>query len=134
MLGALVRTAVALGHHPEDSTVIVQRAEALMLAGQLAEALPLWSKVGNDAKPKVAAARILCEVVLGVEVTTPSAHLAKATSQEFIRWYWRLVDFAAEVTILQLHANVSALEPALPEAAQSVQTVIAKLAPVETLS
>ena len=126
-------TAVAFGHHSADSGVIAQRAEALLLSGQLQDALPLWIGASADHQPRALAARILCETALGVDLSTPPTQLAKAVNQEFVRWYWRLVDFAAEATILQLHANVRSLETVLPEAAKLLHSAIAKLATVETV-
>ena len=130
---ALDWTAVAFNHHPEDAAVLEQRAEALMLSGHLQDALPLLVKVGGDAKPRAMAARILCETALGVEADAPAAAVAEEVSQEFVHWYWRLVEYGAESAVLQLHANVGMLERVLPDAARVAQSIIAKLAEVETV-
>jgi glycosyltransferase involved in cell wall biosynthesis/predicted Zn-dependent protease len=126
-------TTVASGHHSKDVNVLAQRGEALLLSGNLDLALPLWTELSDGGNPRAAAARILCETALGVDVRKPSSQLTKLADREFVRWYWRLVDFAAETTILQLHANVGSLEPVLPEAANLLHSAIAKLSTAETV-
>jgi len=121
-------TGVALNLHPFDATLAAQRAEALLLAGQLEPALALWATLGEATNHRAHAARILCETALGMATTAPAVPPGTAVAQEFVRWYWRLVDFGAEPTVLQLHAEVDRLEKRLPEAARLVQSVIAKLA------
>jgi Tfp pilus assembly protein PilF len=127
-------TAVALENHPQDATVSEQRAEALMLAGQLENALALWtSKASGAAQPRVLAARILCEIALGIDANVPPSFALKAVEQEFARWYWRLVEFGAEASVLELHAKVGALERVLPLATQLLRSVFAKIAVAETV-
>lgn len=121
-------TAVALGHHPADPTVLGQRAEALMLAGHLPDALPLWTKAGGAPNARVLAARLLCQTALGAEPDPLGLWSAETVSQEYIRWYRQLVEFGAESVVLQLHATVGALERVLPSAARLLQSVITKLA------
>jgi hypothetical protein len=121
-------TAVALNNHPADVVVQAQRAEALLLAGRLAEALPLWTAVPVDGKPRLQAGRIVCQAALGAEIDTPAAHATPAVGQEFVRWYWRLVESGAESTVLRLHDAVDQVTQVLPDASPMLQAVIAKLA------
>jgi acyl-CoA synthetase (AMP-forming)/AMP-acid ligase II/Tfp pilus assembly protein PilF len=126
-------TAVALNHHPDNPTLLTQRAEVLTLAGQLAAALPLWLKLNDDSNPQVLAARILCEAALQIELDVLPLSRPEAINQEFTRWYWRLVEFGAEPTILQLHSAVGVLEAVLPAAAELLHSVMAKLATADAV-
>jgi hypothetical protein len=108
--------------------VIAQRAEALLLSVQPEKALPVWQQLGRDAPASATAAIILCSAVVEASITVPPPDRVAEISREFLRWYWHLVKFRAEATLLQLHEHVGALVPVLPPAAGSVREVIAKLA------
>lgn len=121
-------TTVAQSHHPEDAGVCAQRAEALLLAGQPAEALEFWPRQATGTTARVRAAGLLCAVATGAAVTlAPGADTAEV-SREFNAWYWRLVEFGAEAVVLRLHDNAVALEAVLPETGAMVRSVMAKLA------
>jgi Tfp pilus assembly protein PilF len=124
-------TAVALSHHPAEPALKAQRAEVLLLAAKLPEALALWNELAVDTNPRFAAARILCAAALAQLPPAPPIAFSPAVNQEFVRWYWKLVEFGAEATVLQLHASVDALRSALPGAAEVLRSVIEKLAVAE---
>jgi glycosyltransferase involved in cell wall biosynthesis/radical SAM superfamily enzyme YgiQ (UPF0313 family)/Tfp pilus assembly protein PilF len=127
-------TQVAIAHHPDDVTLSAQRAEALMLSGQLEAALPCWIKAGDATGARAIAARILCEIVVGADVIAPPpATLSVAVSREFGRWYWQLVEFGAESAVVQLHAHVAELGQVLPDAAEVLRSVIDRLAVAEAV-
>jgi hypothetical protein len=104
-----------------------------MLAGQVQEALPLWNSLQIETNARALGALVLCQIALGVDVNVPSVAVAAAANREFGRWYWRLVEFGAEPVVLLLHENVGALEQVLPDAAELVRSVIAKLAVAEAV-
>jgi hypothetical protein len=81
----------------------------------------------------VLAARILCEAALQIELDVLPLSRPEAINQEFTRWYWRLVEFGAEPTILQLHSAVGVLEAVLPAAAELLHSVMAKLATADAV-
>jgi tetratricopeptide (TPR) repeat protein len=119
-------TAEALRHFPEDVGIQSQRAEALLLAGQPAEALPLWRKLAIGGKPSSLGALILCEAAVGKCDSAPPPELAGAVTQEFVRWYRRLLEVGAEPTVLRVNAGVAGLGRVLPRAAELLRAVIAE--------
>ncbi|HXP59517.1 MAG TPA: glycosyltransferase, partial [Dongiaceae bacterium] len=64
-------TAEALRHAPQDSKLLQQRAEALMLSGQCDLALPLWQRLPAGSDPSLMAARLLCKIVAGDNHPSP---------------------------------------------------------------
>ena len=121
-------TAEALRHFPDDPGIQSQRAEALLLAGQSEEALPLWRRLSHDGKTSPLAALILCETAAGTNVFLPPPELAAAVTQEFVRWYRRLVEFGVESLVLRVNAGVAGLGRVLPRAAELLRAVIAEAA------
>lgn len=120
-------TAVALHHHPYNRAVLAQHAEAILLARTVQEALPLWSGLGDAADPRALAARVLCEVALGLSDDSQRLSLTKAVNDEYVGWYRRLIAFGAESTVMQMHKTVGDLERMLPNAAKVMQVVISEL-------
>jgi len=121
-------TAVAVGHHPAAEALLAQRAEALMLSGQIPESGAAWSGLAQPHTPRVAAALLLCSLVSGEAGESPETEVSGAVGEEFGRWYWRLVDFGAEAVIIAIHERVDHLDRFLPAMANMVRSVIAKLA------
>ena len=117
-------TAEALRHFPEDAGIQKQRAEALLLAGQLEQALPLWRRLALDGTPSFLAAVILCQTAAGTNECLPPPEMEAAVAQTFVRWYRRLLEFGVESVVFRLNAQVSRLERVLPHAAQLLGAVI----------
>ena len=117
-------TAEALRHFPNDAGIQSLRAEALMLAGQPESAMLLWRQTANEGKSSWLAALILCETAVGTHVCVPPPELEPAVSQEFVRWYRRLLEFRVEPLVLRVNAGVAGLERVLPHAAEILRAVI----------
>jgi GT2 family glycosyltransferase/tetratricopeptide (TPR) repeat protein len=83
---ALDWTAEALRHLPDDAAVVQQRAEALLLAGQCAAALPLWRRLQPSPNPAPAAALVICETVAGENEFSPAPDVELPVSREFVNW------------------------------------------------
>ena len=124
---ALNWTDVAVNHHPTEPAMLAQRAEALLLAGDWAQALPLWTELSRSSDARALAAQLVCGLASGGEIQLPDDAAGTAISGEFSHWYWRLVEFGTEAVVLRLHARVEVLDACLPEAAAMVHSVISNL-------
>jgi len=80
-------TAEAVAHFPEDQSLLVQRAEALLLNQDAAEALPLWRRAQPAGSPRQRAAVVLCELLTGECQYHFTAAEEPALSQEAVQWY-----------------------------------------------
>ena len=108
--------------------MIQQRAEALLLAGQCAAALPFWRRLPATSNPAIAAALVLCETVAGENQFSPAAAAEPAISREFVQWYQRLLRFAERPTMETLNSNLTRLERSLPSAAGILAGALAEVA------
>jgi tetratricopeptide (TPR) repeat protein len=124
---ALDWTAEAARHLPDDPAVGQQRAEALLLAGQCAAALPLWRRWPPASNHALAAALALCETVMGENCFSPAVAAEGMVSREFVTWYQRLLQFNARATVETLNANVERLERVLPSAAGLLAGALAEV-------
>jgi hypothetical protein len=115
---ALDWTAQAQLRIPGNPAIAQQRAEALTLSGQCAQALPLWRESQPAADPAHLAARILCETVMGENPHSVPADLEQPVSRELLKWYPRLLRSNARSTIETLNARVDSLQSVLPSAAR----------------
>jgi tetratricopeptide (TPR) repeat protein len=118
-------TTAAHAQHPADSLIATQRAEALLLGGRVAEALPLWREFHTNVDPQHAAALVICESVLGKsgELLPPS--IQPGTAREVVQWLKRLVQCGAETVIRALHENVELVRERCPIAADQIAAVFA---------
>jgi glycosyltransferase involved in cell wall biosynthesis/Tfp pilus assembly protein PilF len=121
-------TAEAQRHCPDDPTILTQRAEALTLTGHPESALPLWRRVETRAHPPALAALVVCETVLADHRYQPPASLTAAITNEFVRWYRRLLEFGAENVVRQLNTRRAALARVLPPAARLLEAALAEAA------
>jgi hypothetical protein len=96
-----------------------------MLAGHVAEALPLWREFHTAIDPQHVAALVISESVLGKrgELLPPS--MQSATSHEIIVWLKRLVQFNAEATVRAMHEHVTLVRERCPAAAEQIEKVFA---------
>jgi GT2 family glycosyltransferase/predicted Zn-dependent protease len=122
-------TGEAIRYVAEDSAVLAQRAEALMLSEDLAAAMELWERVWTGApKPAALAALILCEVAeLPTTHAPQNAGEEAAASREFIAWYRKLLAVKAQPTIVRLNDQVEKLSRALPGAAKIIEATVAEM-------
>ena len=109
-------TGEAVKHFPEDSAILLQRAEALTLNQQAALALPLWTRAHFPNSARHLAALTLCEVLAG----ECRRHFAPATeelvSQEFLKWYRHLIKCKAHSLVNQVNEKLDDLQAILPAA------------------
>ena len=121
-------TGEAIRHVPEDSVVIAQRAEALMLSEDIAGAQPLWEKVWQrEHKPQALGALVLCETVAVVIKHRPEDNKEEiAASRAFIEWYRKLFAARAQKTLTRLMEQTEALNGSLPSAARILGAAMAE--------
>ncbi len=107
-------TGEAFKHHSQDSTIILQRAEALLLAQETDQALPLWVQAHSPKSARHLAALVLCECVTdGCQRTFPPAD-EQLISQEFQKWYLQLINSGANSLVYQLNESMDKIRVVLP--------------------
>jgi tetratricopeptide (TPR) repeat protein len=107
-------TGEAIKHCPVEPTIILQRAEALLLTQNVEEALPLWTKAHSPKSSRHLAALVLCEIVSdGCKRSFPPG-VEPGISQEFQEWYVRLINSGANPLVYQLHESMDQLRLVLP--------------------
>jgi glycosyltransferase involved in cell wall biosynthesis/tetratricopeptide (TPR) repeat protein len=121
-------TGEAVRHLPEDPVLIDQRAEVLLLVGQLAGARQLWEKACNGTRPPRALAAVILCAAAGSEAVPPTTGAAEetATSRAFLEWYQRLVSAGANDTIVRLNSRVDSFRDSLPTAARLLDSALAE--------
>ena len=115
---ALDWTGEALRNLPEDLSVKSNRAEALLLSGNISEAATLWAGVWEkDRLPRSLAALCVCRLAGGNNLPTlGSPAEEEQCSRAFIGWYQRLLGVPAAETVRLLNENLPGLTAALPTA------------------
>jgi glycosyltransferase involved in cell wall biosynthesis/2-polyprenyl-3-methyl-5-hydroxy-6-metoxy-1,4-benzoquinol methylase/tetratricopeptide (TPR) repeat protein/GT2 family glycosyltransferase len=117
-------TTQAVGHYPEDTRLLLQHAEALLLGQNAERALPLWLKAHARKSTRHLAAIVLCEIATGVSGHRISSAEEPAISQEFIKWYRQLIRFGAAVLVRQISSQLPALRCVLPSAAVALENAL----------
>ena len=112
-------TGEAIRHLPDDGIIVAQRAEALLLGQDMAEALPLWKRtVNGERPPRAVAAQILCATAASQTIEGLCGQDEETVvSRAFVDWYRRLVSVGARNAIIGLNSRVELLRPILPAAA-----------------
>ena len=114
--------------HPDVPTLSEQRATALLLSGELEEALPLWRQLG-ESNPTVVAARLICEAGSGAALSSVAAVSSSSKVNEaFVLWYRRLLQFSATKAVLSVNARVEELRSFVPAAANVIGAAMAAAA------
>jgi glycosyltransferase involved in cell wall biosynthesis/predicted Zn-dependent protease len=117
-------TTEAVGNLAGNSDVLAQNAEALLLSGKPALALPLWQQSGVSTASRKAAG-ILCQLASGEDVR-PVETGEEEVSREFIRWYQRILHYGGTELVLTLNQAMSKLEVSLPTASRVLRTAMAE--------
>lgn len=111
-------TSEAVRQFPQDPTILLQRAEALLMTGHVSEALPLWRKAYSPTSPSDVATLVMCEVLADI----PSQKLEHAqeavVSEEFLKCYRRLLNAGASQVVVGLNERLIPLRQVLPTAAR----------------
>jgi hypothetical protein len=125
-------TSEAVKHFPENLSLLRQRAEALLLSGNAIAALPLWQKLSSTQNPPSVAALVICEVVNDMTVRTLPRAEEPAVSQEFLKWYRRLLRAENTKLVHDLNDRLKSLKRILPSAATILEAAVldAKETPV----
>ena len=108
-------TAEALKHFPRHPQFAAQRAEALLLDGQVGEALLLWRRSGGAEDPRRLAARVICELLSGGSCPVPAA-LELTVSREFLKWYQAFATWQTTSVLQALNVKTAQLQQMLPSA------------------
>jgi glycosyltransferase involved in cell wall biosynthesis len=117
-------TGEAMKHSPDDATVLLHRAEALMLSQQAALALPLWTRAHFPNSARHLAALVLCELAAGECRRQFTPHNETLVSQEFLKWYRRLITCKAHSLTGHINARLENLLTVLPSAAQALGAAV----------
>lgn len=135
---ALDWTGEAVKHLPADPVLAAQRAEALLLSGDPAGALPFWRQTSPVANPTQQAALCLCELVTGSDRHQPTGPSLGApaflptdearVSREFLKWYQRLYQTSAAPVLLHVNDHLNELDRVLPSAARGLRAAMAEAA------
>ncbi len=108
-------TGEAIQHLPQHPRVILQRAEALLLSGETEASLVLWRKAGSPTHPRHISARLICEIDSGRPAELPrEAGNESLLSEEFLKWYRRLLEAGASRTISTLNTRLAQVRRLLP--------------------
>jgi GT2 family glycosyltransferase/tetratricopeptide (TPR) repeat protein len=107
-------TGEALQHFPDDQNLLRQRAEALLLNQEVAQALPLWRRGLAAGLPRQRGALVLCEVLTGDRQYHFMAAEEPAISLEVVHWYRHCIRMGAHALIRQLHERMDTLRLTLP--------------------
>jgi GT2 family glycosyltransferase/tetratricopeptide (TPR) repeat protein len=107
-------TAEAMKHFPEEQTLLSQRAEALLLNQDVAQALPLWGRAQVSGSLRQRAALVLCELLTGDRQHHFTAAEEPALSQEVVKWYRHFIRMGAYALIHQLHERMETIRLTLP--------------------
>jgi FkbM family methyltransferase len=119
-------TAEASKIFPAHHGIAEQRAQALLLSGQLEEALPRWKQFGSGANASHRAALLICEALLDQPLQPVPKELAGRVNQEFVSWYRRLLAMRAEKIVLALNQRVESLRPVVPAAMGMLEAALAE--------
>jgi GT2 family glycosyltransferase/tetratricopeptide (TPR) repeat protein len=107
-------TSEAVKHFPQDQNLLGQRAEALLLNQDVAEALPLWRRGQAPGALRQRAAIVICELLTGDRQHHFTAAEEPAMSQEVVKWYRQCIRMGAHALINQLHERMETIRLTLP--------------------
>jgi hypothetical protein len=121
-------TAEAFLHFPEDQAILSQRAEALLLSQQTSTARQLWERIWNaERQPSALAAVVLCDLVDGsLKPIALSAADRVGSGRAFLDWYRKSIAAGARDLIVQVNNRLADLRLVLPEAARTLEQVVAE--------
>jgi tetratricopeptide (TPR) repeat protein len=122
-------TAEAGKMFPAHKGIAEQRAHALLLSGQIEEALPLWKSLGAGTNAAHRAALLICEALLNQPLLPVPPELAGRVDQEFVAWYRRLLAMRAEKICLALNQRVEPLRCVVPAAVRLLEAALAEAGP-----
>jgi GT2 family glycosyltransferase/glycosyltransferase involved in cell wall biosynthesis/tetratricopeptide (TPR) repeat protein len=104
----------AVKNFPKNQNLVRQRAEALMLHLDLADALPLWRQAQPADSMRHRAAIVICELLTGENQHDFTDAEEPALSQEVVQWYRHGIRVGAHGLISQLHERMELIRLHLP--------------------
>lgn len=119
-------TGEAIQHCPNQASLQALRGEALLLSAATAEALAAWHQLPTPLPPRPIAGMLICELVAGGVNGILNGANETAVSQEFIRWYQRLLNFGAADLVRQINVRLDQLRPLLPSATRLLEAAMAE--------
>lgn len=114
-------TSEAVKHFPENPALLSQRAEALLLAQDVAQSLSFWRRAQPPASNRRRAAMVVCEVLTGDRQHHFTAAEEPAISAEVAQWYRQCIHMGAHGLIRQLHERMEAVRLSLPTFARILE-------------
>jgi tetratricopeptide (TPR) repeat protein len=107
-------TGEAVKQLPDHPALLSQRAEALLLTGDIKGALPLWKRAESPNRSRQAAAVVLCEVLTGGCRRQLAAVEEEAVSRELARWYRSLIASGAHSAVRELDGRMEEVRAVAP--------------------
>jgi tetratricopeptide (TPR) repeat protein len=128
-------TGEAMRYVGSDPAIVMQRAETLMLSGNITGAGELWEQIWNKGQqPRALAALILCQTVDSQITYGPDDGAQEtAVSREFIAWYQRLLAMRAMTVANSINEQLDKLSRTLPTAAKRIESALAGVPRKEAL-
>ncbi len=123
---ALDWTDEAIRTLPDEPSLRRQRAETLLLHGQVHEALTLWGDPSPSADAAGTCGKMLCEIFAGLPVAGLPVEQERAVSDDLIRRYRQAIHLGLADWVRSLHEHVRVLRPVLPSAARLIEQVLAE--------
>jgi predicted Zn-dependent protease len=123
---ALDWTEAACAQHPAHPALVLQRAEALLLAGRLKESAPLWQEFASESTPSHLAALVVCEILGGTRGAPVEPSMQALVARDVMKWISRLVQFGAEAMVRLLEERTEMLRHRCPAAAEQLERVFAE--------
>jgi tetratricopeptide (TPR) repeat protein len=114
-------TDEAVKTFPENTRLLGQRAEALLLNHEVAQALPLWRRALAAGSPRQLAALALCELLMGDRQYHFTSAQEPAISQEVLQWYRHCIRMGARALLQHIHERMDAIRLALPAFARILE-------------
>jgi tetratricopeptide (TPR) repeat protein len=125
-------TGEAIKHCPQDTGIILQRAEVLLFNQEVEQSLPLWLKAHSPTSPRHLAALVLCECVTGACNRSFSQADEPLVSGEFQKWYQQLIKRNANSLVYQLNESMETIARVLPTFAAAWQRAMGAIQKPET--
>ena len=107
-------TGEAHKHFPQHPAIMLQRAEALLLAQDAEAALPLWTAAHSPKSARHLAAMAICEAVTGHAQRRFAPGDEPLVSQELLKWYRLLLAARANGLVTRLNESMENLRAVTP--------------------
>jgi acetyl esterase/lipase len=121
-------TSEAIQHFPHLPQIALQRAEALLLNSQPAEALPLFQHFSEPGNLTHLAALLLCSLAADRPPCVTVAGPEDKLSPEIIAWYRKLLDAGASASVQKLNGQLDRLGEFAPSAARMLGSALSEAA------